>query len=355
MMAAFSLPDGDPRKKVRSEFHCHAGTCENPSPKTPFSGPLVRGTFQFSMIPLIPKSTATPANANREPLGFAADFRRLAQPDERDGLSRYISEALGHERLSAKEELRLGRAIAAGRKGEEIRGKKAEAALDRLAACNLRLVFHVVKEFSVDRATREELLAAGNLGLMVAARRFDPTFGNRFSTYAYMHIRSKVFAALNQDRRAVHLPRNIHESLSKLRACRDLLTQRLGRAPEQEELADGLGWTLERVVQHLCHEQYPASLEAPVGEEDGLTLGQTLADDSAETPAEAAGRSSDVERVRRAIDSLPEREAFVIRMREGIGAPAMTLEEIGRKLGVTRERARQLEQRARRRLIELMS
>ena len=354
MMGRPTPPPTGLRKKVRAEFHCRSGTCEKAFPKTPKSGPLVRGTFQFSMIPLIPKSTATNETANRRDLGLAADFRRIPA-DERDGLSRYLAEALGHEELDAKEELRLGRAIAAGRKNGEVVGKRAVRALQRLAQCNLRLVSFVAKDFNVDRAVREELLAAGNLGLMVAASRFDPSYGNRFSTFAYHHIRSKVFAALNQSRRAVHLPRNIHESLSKLRSCRSALTQRLGRIPEQEELAEELGWTVERVAQYLCHEQYPASLEAPVGDDEGLTLGQTLADDSAETPAEASSRSSEVERVRRAIDALPEREAYVIRMREGIGAEAMTLEQIGRSLGVTRERARQLEQRARRRLIELMS
>ncbi len=306
------------------------------------------------MIPLIPKRTATKETARREDLGLAEDFRRLPE-DERDGLSRYLAEALDHDQLDAKEELRLGRAIAAGRKNGVIVGKRAVQALQRLAHCNLRLVSFVAKDFRVDRAVREELLAAGNLGLMVAASRFDPSYGNRFCTFAYHHIRSKVFAALNQNRRAVHLPRNIHESLSKLRTCRGALTQRLGRLPKEEELAAELGWPEERVADFLRHEQYPASMEAPVGDDEGLTLGQTLADDSAETPAEAASRSSEVERVRRAIEALPEREAYVIRMREGIGAPAMTLEQIGRKLGVTRERARQLEQRARRRLMELMS
>lgn len=307
------------------------------------------------MIPLIPKSTATKENRTRESLGLAADFRRSPTPDERDGLGRYFANALNHDRLDGKEELRLGRAIAAGRKGDEIVGEKAKSAFHRLTSCNLRLVCHVTKEFSVDRAVREELIAAGNLGLTIAALRYDASYGTRFSTFAYMHIRSKVFAALNQERRAVHLPRNIHESLSKLRSARDQLTQRLGRPPEQEELADELRWTPEKVVQFLCHEQHPASLDAPVGEDEGLTFGQTLADDSAETPVEAAGRSSDVERVRRALDELPPREASVLRMREGIGGPAMTLEQIGGKLGVTRERARQLEQRARRRLMELMS
>lgn len=307
------------------------------------------------MIPLIPKSTATNVHAARRSLTLPAESRRLALADDRDGLAHYIGSALGHDKLDAQEEVRLGRAIAAGRHGEEIRGAEALRALDRLAACNLRLVYHVAREFSVDRATRDELIGAGNLGLMIAARRFDVSFGHRFSTFAYWHIRSKVLGALNQDRRTVHLPRNIHESLSRLRSAREQLTQRLGRAPEDEELAAELGWTPERVVEHLCYEQYPASLEAPVGEDEAITLGQTLADDSAETPAEAASRSSEVERVRQAIARLPEREAFVIRRREGIGSAPMTLEEVGRELGVTRERARQLESRARRMLAELMS
>ncbi|MGA0133197.1 MAG: sigma-70 family RNA polymerase sigma factor [Opitutales bacterium] len=309
------------------------------------------------MIPLIPKSTATnKQQSTREAIGLADGFHRDTQPDERDGLGRYCAEALNHDALDAQEELRLGRAISAGRKGGEIVGEQAKSAFQRLTACNLRLVCHVVtKEFSVDRALREELIAAGNLGLAIAAQRYDAGFGTRFSTYAYMHIRSKVFAALNQERRTVHLPRNIHESLAKLRTARGQLTQSLGRPPEQEELAAELRWPTEKVVQHLCHEQYPASLDAPVGEDDGATFGQTLADDSAETPAEAAGRSSDIERVRRALDELPPRDADVLRMREGIGGPEMTLEQIGGRLGVTRERARQVEQRARRRLMELMS
>lgn len=273
-----------------------------------------------------------------------------ADTGEADSLTRFLNEANRWPRLDAEEELRLGRTIKAGKGADGTLSPAAQAAFDRLVSCNLRLTYHAAKQMRVPREEMMDLIAAGNGALLDAAREFDADFGHRFSTYAFWGIRSAVMRELNFLRRTVRLPRNLHEQLSKVRKTETALLQELGREPGEEELARALGCTPEKLTELRAYQQHGQSLDAPVGEDGEIAFGATLADEAAGRPVDHAEQADRRDALREVMAQLTPRELEVIRLRHGLDGEELTLDAIGRRQGVSRERIRQIEAIALRKL-----
>jgi RNA polymerase primary sigma factor len=266
-----------------------------------------------------------------------------ARAGETDTLTLYMNQAARWPRLGAEEELRLGRKIKAGKGADGELTPAAQAAFEELVNRNLRLPYHAAQQMRVPREEMMDLIAAGNCALLAAARDFDADLGHRFSTYAFWGIRSAVMKELNFLRRTVRLPRNLHEQLSKLRKAEATLLQELGREPVEEEIADRLGWSPEKITELRCYQQHGQSLDAPLGEESETTLGDTLKDEDAATPAAQAEAADFKDALREVLAQLTPRELEVTRLRHGLDGEALTLDAIGQLQGVSRERIRQIE------------
>jgi RNA polymerase primary sigma factor len=269
---------------------------------------------------------------------------------EADSLTLFLNKAASWPRLGAAEELRLGRAIKAGKAADGSLTPAAKAAYDELVGCNLRLSYHAAKRMRVPREEMMDLISAGNAALLAAAGEFDADLGHRFSTYAFWGIRSAVTRELNFLRRTVRLPRNLHEQLSKLRQAEAALLQELGREPTEEEAARALGCSPEKVTELRSYQQYGQSLDAPVGEESETTFGETLPDAEAGRPVDHAERTDRFEALKEVMAQLTPRELEVIRLRHGLDGEELTLDAIGQRHGVSRERIRQIEAAALRKM-----
>jgi RNA polymerase primary sigma factor len=265
---------------------------------------------------------------------------------EADSLTVYLNQAARWPRLSADEELALGHRIKAGKHADGSLTPAGQAAFDELVSRNLRLTYHAAKLIRVPREEMIELVAAGNFALMEAARAFDADLGHRFSTYAFWGIRSAVFRHLNFLRRTVRLPRNLHEQMAKLRKAEAALLQETGREATEAELSAVLDWTPEKIVELRCYQQHGQSLDAPIGEDSDTTFGDTLADPEASTPAAYAEASDRQAALAEVMAQLTPRELEVIRARAGLDGEELTLDAIGRRHGVSRERIRQIEAEA---------
>jgi RNA polymerase primary sigma factor len=308
------------------------------------------------MINRIPP-TATPAALNRPPLTDEADrdlshgvFAPLAP--EADALTRYLDQAARWPRLEAADEFRLGHLIKSGRRPDGTLTPEAQAAHDTLVNCNLRLSHHAASKLRVPREELMELISAGNVALLAAAGDFNADLGHRFSTYAYWGIRSAIFRELNFLRRTVRLPRNLHEQLARLRKVEEATRQALGRAPTDIELAAALACSPEKLTELQCYAYHGQSLDAPLSAENETTLGDSLADSEATTPATAAERADQQDALNEVLAQLTPRELTVIRRRHGLDGAEETLDAIGRDERVSRERIRQIEAVAFRKLRE---
>jgi RNA polymerase primary sigma factor len=269
---------------------------------------------------------------------------------EADTLTRYLNQISHWQRLGAEEELRLGRLIKAGKGADGTLSPAGQAAFDELVSRNLRLPYHAAKQMRVPREEMMELVGAGNFALLAAARDFDADLGHRFSTYAFWGIRSAVMRELNFLRRTVRLPRNLHEQLSKLRKAEAALIQKLGREPEAEDVADILECSPEKIIELRSYQQHSQSLDAPLGEESATTFGDTLKDEDATTPAAHAEAADHKDALREVLAQLTPRELEVTRLRHGLDGEELTLDAIGQLQGVSRERIRQIEAAALRKL-----
>ena len=269
---------------------------------------------------------------------------------EADTLTRYLNQIARWPRLGAEEELRLGRLIKAGKDADGSLTPVGQTAFDELVNRNLRLPYHAAKQMHVSREEMMELVAAGNVALLGAARDFDADLGHRFSTYAFWGIRSAIMRELNFLRRTVRLPRNLHEQLSKLRKAEAALIQKLGREPEEEEVAAFLECSPEKIIELRSYQQHSQSLDAPLSEESDATFGDTLKDDDATTPAAHAEAADFKDALREVLAQLTPRELEVTRLRHGLDGEELTLDAIGQLQGVSRERIRQIEAAALRKL-----
>ena len=261
-------------------------------------------------------------------------------------MTAYLNQAARWPRLSAEEELALGHRIKAGKLADGALTPAGQAAFDELVQRNLRLSYHAANDINVSREEMLELVAAGNVALMQAARAFNADLGYRFSTYAYWGIRSAVFRHLNFLRRTVRLPRNLHEQMAKLRKAEAALLQKTGREATEDELCAFLDWTPEKIIELRCYQQHGQSLDAPVGEDSDTTFGETLADPEAATQAAYAEAADRLAALTEVMAQLTPRELEVIRLRAGLDGEELTLDAIGRRQGVSRERIRQIEAEA---------
>ncbi len=285
-----------------------------------------------------------------------------------DTVDLYFREMGREPLLTAEEEVELAKRIEAGKKAKaeleaaekagrtlsEEERKRLEAiiadgeeARQRLIKANTRLVISVAKRYIGQGVPFLDLIQEGNLGLMKAVEKFDYTRGYKFSTYATWWIRQAVSRAVADQGRTIRLPVHVGDKLRQLHRTAQMLEQKLGHPATPEEIAEELGLPPERVRRYLRVARRPLSLEQPVGEEEESNLGQFIEDEDVEAPPEAAEQTLLREKMEELLDTLHPREARILRLRFGFyDGHTYTLEEVGRKFGLTRERIRQIEAQA---------
>ena len=258
-----------------------------------------------------------------------------------DPVRMYLKEIGKVSLLSADEEIELAKRMERG----------DEAAKKRLAEANLRLVVSIAKRYVGRGMLFLDLIQEGNLGLIKAVEKFDYRKGYKFSTYATWWIRQAITRAIADQARTIRIPVHMVETINKLiRVSRQLL-QELGREPTPEEIAEEMDMPVDRVREILKISQEPVSLETPIGEEEDSHLGDFIQDDNVPVPADAAAFTLLKEQLVEVLSTLTDREQKVLRLRFGLDdGRARTLEEVGKEFNVTRERIRQIEAKALRKL-----
>src|SRR4051795_4884647 len=284
----------------------------------------------------------TPAGVSEAPPGPGPDGTSVPKKPEidltvepsLDSLRLYLRSIGRVDLLTAAQEVALARRIERG----------DMSAKQQMIEANLRLVVSIAKGYLGRGLSFLDLIQEGSLGLIRAVEKFDYRRGYKFSTYATWWIRQAVTRAIADKARTIRIPVHMVEKLNRVAHVERQLVQRLGREPEPHEIAAELRWPLDEVRDILRVSQLPVSLEKPVGDEDESELGDFVADDRTEEPFDTATERMQREDIQKALDVLPERERQVIELRYGLrGHEPLTLEEVGRAFGVTRERIRQIE------------
>ena len=270
-----------------------------------------------------------------DPVELAAEYN-LDDP-----VRMYLKEIGQVRLLSADEEIELARRVAEGDK----------AAKDKLTEANLRLVVSIAKKYSGRGLHILDLIQEGNTGLIRAVDKFDYTKGNEFSTYATWWIRQAITRAIADQARTIRVPVHMVEVINKATRCNRKLVQELGREPTLEEIAAELNLPIEKIIEANRTAADTLSLDMPVGDEEDTTIGSFVEDDNTPGPADATSNTLLAEALAEILGTLTEREADVLRMRFGMyDGRTHTLEEVGQIFGVTRERIRQIENKAIRKL-----
>ena len=270
-----------------------------------------------------------------DPLELAAEYN-LDDP-----VRMYLKEIGQVKLLTADEEIELAKRVAEGDK----------AAKDRLTEANLRLVVSIAKKYSGRGLHILDLIQEGNTGLIRAVDKFDYTKGNKFSTYATWWIRQAITRAIADQARTIRVPVHMVEVINKATRCNRKLVQELGREPTLEEIAAELNLPIEKIIEANRTAADTLSLDMPVGDEEDTTIGSFVEDDNTPGPVDATSNAMLSEALTEILGTLTEREADVLRMRFGMyDGRTHTLEEVGQIFGVTRERIRQIENKAIRKL-----
>lgn len=269
------------------------------------------------------------------PLELAAEYN-LDDP-----VRMYLKEIGQVKLLTAEEEIELAKRVSEG-------DKKAK---DRLTEANLRLVVSIAKKYSGRGLHILDLIQEGNTGLIRAVDKFDYTKGNKFSTYATWWIRQAITRAIADQARTIRVPVHMVEVINKATRCNRKLVQELGREPTLEEIAAELNLPIEKIIEANRTAADTLSLDMPVGDEEDTTIGSFVEDDNTPGPVDATSNAMLSEALTEILGTLTEREADVLRMRFGMyDGRTHTLEEVGQIFGVTRERIRQIENKAIRKL-----
>ncbi|MCI8843902.1 MAG: RNA polymerase sigma factor RpoD [Oscillospiraceae bacterium] len=270
-----------------------------------------------------------------DPVELAAEYN-LDDP-----VRMYLKEIGQVRLLTADEEIELAKLVSEG-------DKKAK---DKLTEANLRLVVSIAKKYSGRGLHILDLIQEGNTGLIRAVDKFDYTKGNKFSTYATWWIRQAITRAIADQARTIRVPVHMVEVINKATRCNRKLVQELGREPTLEEIAADLGLPVEKIIEANRTAADTLSLDTPVGDEEDTTIGSFVEDDNTPGPADATSNTLLAEALGEILGTLTDREADVLRMRFGMyDGRTHTLEEVGQIFGVTRERIRQIENKAIRKL-----
>ena len=261
-----------------------------------------------------------------------------------DPVKVYLKEIGRVPLLTPEEEIDLALKIQAG-------GPEGEKAKQRLSEANLRLVVSIAKRYVGRGMQFLDLIQEGNLGLIKAVEKFDHTKGFKFSTYATWWIRQAITRAIADQARTIRIPVHMVETINKVKKVSSQLLHEMGHDPSAEEIAERLEMPVDKVREIMRVAQEPVSLETPIGEEEDSHLGDFIPDDDAPIPAEAASQTLLKEQLAEVLKTLTPREEKVLRLRFGLedGRPR-TLEEVGKEFNVTRERIRQIEAKALRKL-----
>jgi RNA polymerase primary sigma factor len=294
---------------------------------------------------------------------MAVDDNYLANIDTDDTIGLYLKEVGRVPLLTAEEEVALAQRIENGRIAREELAKgnvsprrrqdlqrlveDGWAAREHLITANSRLVISVAKKYMGRGVPFLDLIQEGNIGLIRAAKKFDYRRGHKFSTYATWWIRQAVTRAIADQGRTIRVPVHMGDQINKLLRVQHQLTQRLGRDPSVEELAEALEVTPQKVENMIQVARRPLSLETPTDDEEDSVLGDFIQDEEVAAPDETATYNLLREHLESVLNSLPPREVRILQLRYGLlDGQAYTLEEVGRKMGVTRERVRQIEAQA---------
>jgi len=270
-----------------------------------------------------------------DPVDLAAEYN-LDDP-----VRMYLKEIGQVKLLSAEEEVELAKRVSEG--DQEAKNKLTEA--------NLRLVVSIAKKYSGRGLHILDLIQEGNTGLIRAVDKFDWTKGNKFSTYATWWIRQAITRAIADQARTIRVPVHMVEVINKATRCNRQLVQELGREPTVEEIAAKLGMSVEKIIEANRTAADTLSLDTPVGDEEDTSIGSFVEDERTPGPADATSNALLGEALKEILDTLTEREADVLRLRYGMSdGRTHTLEEVGQQFGVTRERIRQIENKAIRKL-----
>ena len=276
------------------------------------------------------------------------DTINLSVPDgvsSDDPVRLYLKEIGKYPLLTTEEEIALAKQIAEGTPEEQAAAKK------KLSEANLRLVVSIAKRYVGRGMQFLDLIQEGNLGLIKAAEKFDYTKGYKFSTYATWWVRQAITRAIADQARTIRIPVHMVETINKLIRVNRQLAQELGRDPTPAEIAKEMGISESKVREIIKIAQEPVSLETPIGEEEDSHLGDFIEDENAPAPAEVASNAMMREQLQEVLHTLTPREEKVIRLRFGLeDGQAHTLEEVGKEFNVTRERIRQIEAKALRKL-----
>jgi len=270
-----------------------------------------------------------------DPVDLAAEYN-LDDP-----VRMYLKEIGQIKLLSAEEEVELAKQVAEG----------DQSAKNKLTEANLRLVVSIAKKYSGRGLHILDLIQEGNTGLIRAVDKFDWTKGNKFSTYATWWIRQAITRAIADQARTIRVPVHMVEVINKATRCNRKLVQELGREPTVEEIAKELNLPVEKIIEANRTAADTLSLDTPVGDEEDTSIGSFVEDERTPGPADATSNALLAEALKEILDTLTEREADVLRMRFGMyDGRTHTLEEVGQIFGVTRERIRQIENKAIRKL-----
>lgn len=276
------------------------------------------------------------------------DAINLSVPDgvsSDDPVRLYLKEIGKYPLLTTEEEIALAKQIAEGTPEEQAEAKK------KLSEANLRLVVSIAKRYVGRGMQFLDLIQEGNLGLIKAAEKFDYTKGYKFSTYATWWVRQAITRAIADQARTIRIPVHMVETINKLIRVNRQLAQELGRDPTPAEIAKEMGISESKVREIIKIAQEPVSLETPIGEEEDSHLGDFIEDENAPAPAEVASNAMMREQLQEVLHTLTPREEKVIRLRFGLeDGQAHTLEEVGKEFNVTRERIRQIESKALRKI-----